>query len=60
MGVSPHVLNHKFLDNYLKPAAAELILKNTHLRVRYEAQKEEVPAMNRRKAWDRILFMIEK
>lgn len=60
MGVASYVPNHKFLNNYLKPAAAELILKDTHLKVRYEAQKEEVPAMNRRKAWDRILFMIEK
>jgi hypothetical protein len=60
MGITKDIDNYRFINDYLKPAAAELILKNTHLKVRYEAQKEEVPAMNRRKAWDRILFMIEK
>lgn len=60
MGVAEHVTNHKFLDNYLKPAVAELILKDSYLKVKFEPVKEESPAKNRRKAWEKIMFVIMK
>lgn len=58
MGISSDINGFHFIRDYLKPAIGELALKGTFLNVICNLIKEESPANNKRKAWEKIKFTI--
>lgn len=60
MGVKSRMNWYHFMNDYLQPAVSELASKETYLQVDFKVDKEESPAKNRRKAWEKITFTIIK